>query len=119
MLQLMKKSGAVRLSIVAAVGIAVHAQGRPNPCSAANFNEAACQMAVQANGYCWNGRWVKLRYHYPYPYYYDVYLDYLGSGGAVDPAIGTCAAPHVYSAASHGFSRAGFGNSGAGHCAHG
>ena len=115
----MKKSAAVRLTIVAAVGIVAHAQPRPDPCSASTFNEAACLAAVQANGYCWNGRWVKLKYHYPYPYYYDTYFSYLSVGGTVEPAvIGSCAMPRLTSHAS-GFTRAGFGTVGAGHCAHG
>jgi hypothetical protein len=119
-LYVVKKSAAVRLTFVAAVGIAAHAQARPDPCAAASFNEAACRAAVQANGYCWNGRWVKLSYHYPYPYYYDAYLDYMSLGGAVQSAsIGSCGVPRIKTGTAHGFSRAGFGACGAGHSAHG
>jgi hypothetical protein len=120
MLPLVKKSTAIRLTVVALAAIAARAQGRPSPCSAATFNDAACQAAVQASGYCWNGRWVKLQYHFPYPYYYDSYLNYLNTGGAVQPAVvGTCSTPRIYHGSAYGFSRAGFGGIGAGHSAHG
>ena len=46
----MKKSAGVRLTIVAAVGIAAYGQNRPDPCGAGSFNETACQAAVQAKG---------------------------------------------------------------------
>ena len=84
----MKKSVAVRLTVVAAVGIAARAQPRQDPCSAATFNEQACQAALQNGGYCWNGRWVGLKYHYAFPYYYDAYLDYLTTGGVSRPGRG-------------------------------
>ena len=115
----MKKSAAVRLTVVAAAGMAVHAQPRPDPCSAAAFNEQACQAAVQNRGYCWGGRWVHLKYHYPYPYYYDAFLDYVGSGGVVSPAgVDSCGPPRHFGSGAHGVSRAGFGGSGACHAAH-
>src|SRR5580700_7351975 len=73
----MKKSASVSLTVVAAFGIAAQAQPRLDPCAAASFNEQACQAAVQNRGYCWNGQWVKLKYHYAYPYYYDAYQAYM------------------------------------------
>jgi hypothetical protein len=117
----MKKSVAVRLTVVAAVGIAARAQPRQDPCSAATFNEQACQAAVQNRGYCWNGRWVGLKYHYPFPYYYDAYLDYVSTGGVSSPAaVVSCGPTHRFFSAAHGISRAGFGSSGGGcHAAHG
>ena len=116
----MKRSAAVRLTVVAAVGIAAHAQSRPDPCAAATFNEQACQAAVQNRGYCWNGRWVGLRYHFPYPYYYDAYLDFIGSGGITTAAaVGACGPPHHFFSGAHGASRAGFGATGACASAHG
>jgi len=115
----MKKSAAVRLTIVAAVGIAAHAQPRPDPCVASSFNEAACQSAVQSRGYCWNGRWVKLKYHYPYPYYYDAYLDYVATGGVMSsPVFVTCEMPRIRMGVTHGITHAGFGATGAGSSAH-
>jgi hypothetical protein len=112
----MRKSSAVRLTIVAAIGMAAHAQSRLEPCASSTFNEAACEAAVKDNGYCWNGKWVRLQYHYPFPYYYDSYYQFLGQGGVPYPmATGNCRAPH--GAAAHGVSRAGFGHSGASaHC---
>jgi hypothetical protein len=106
----MKKSVAVRLTVVAAVGIAARAQPRQDPCSAATFNEQACQAAVQNRGYCWNGRWVGLRYHYAFPYYYDAYLDYVSNGGLANPApVASCGPPHRFFSGAQGISRAGFG----------
>jgi hypothetical protein len=117
----MKKSVAVRLTVVAAVGIAARAQPRQDPCSAATFNEQACQAAVQNRGYCWNGRWVGLKYHYSFPCYYDAYLDYVSNGGVATPAaVVSCGPPHRFFSGAHGISRAGFGSSGgACHAAHG
>jgi hypothetical protein len=69
--QSMKRSAIVRLTIVAAVGMAAHAQQRPNPCALSTFSGQACSAAVTSGGYCWNGKWVQLQGHYPYPYYYD------------------------------------------------
>jgi len=115
-----KKSSAVRLTIVAAAGIAAHAQSRPDPCAAATFNEAACEAAVAANGYCWNNRWVTLKYHYPFPYYYDAYHEFLAGGGVpYSAAVGACGPPRHFLGIGHSVSRAGFGCSGAAHSAHG
>src|SRR5437762_2353226 len=109
----MKKSSAVRLTVVAAVGLAAHAQQRPDPCAAATFDEQACRAAVQNRGYCWNNRWVKLKYHYPYPYYFDAYLDYVAIGGIVESAaVGSCGPPRRFFTGGHGVSRAGFGSCG-------
>jgi hypothetical protein len=61
---------------------------------------------------------VKLKYHLPYPYYYDAYIDYVSNGGFVDAAaLDTCGPPHRFFGGSHGFSRAGFGGIGACHAA--
>jgi hypothetical protein len=114
-----KKSAAVRLTIVAMVGIATHAKGRPDPCGTATFDQQACSAAIQNQGYCWNDRWVRLKYHYPFPYYYDAYQDFLANGGVVASApFGTCgpsAVSHSHGVLVH---RAGFGTAGACHAAH-
>jgi hypothetical protein len=115
----MKKSAAVQLTIVAALGMVAHAQGRPDPCGTATFNEQACQAAIQNNGYCWNNRWVKLRYHYPFPYYFDAYLDFVSAGGVASSAsVGACGPARASVTHSHVVTRAGFGSSGACHAAH-
>lgn len=114
----MKKSAHVRLTVVAALGVAAaHAQPRLDPCSAPSFNEQACQAAIQNRGYCWNGRWVTLKYHYPFPYYYDAYQELIANGGIVNPAaVGSCGPRRVTAiASSHAVGRAGFGSSGACH----
>jgi len=78
----MKKSASVRLTVVAAIGMgAAHGQQRQDPCAAASFKQQACQAAVQNRGYCWDGKWVQLTYHYPYPYYYDAYQQYTTNRG--------------------------------------
>jgi len=115
-----KKSTNISLTLLAAASFAVCGQSRPDPCAAATFNQQACEAAVQNRGYCWNGRWIKLRYHYPYPYYFDAYQAHLASGGAVIPAtVDTCGPRHGLSGAHGVASRAGFGACGAGHSAHG
>jgi hypothetical protein len=117
----MKRSASVRLTIVAAVGMAASAQSRLDPCGVASFNDAACHAAIQSGGYCWNGHWVKLNYHYPYPYYYDLNQKFLSSGGTVTPAVVETCGPVANAAqASHApVIRAGFGTSGATHSAGG
>ncbi len=117
----MKKSSLIRLTVVAAVGLGAQAADRPEPCASANFDEHACQTAVQQGGYCWNGRWVRMKYHYPYPYYYDSYVDYLATLGPLNQVtFGACTstAGHSFFGA-HGGTRAGFGSTGACHSAHG
>src|SRR5689334_6826868 len=77
----MRKSASVTLTVAAMVGAAARGQQRPDPCDALTFNEQACQAAVQNRGYCWNGRWVHMRYHNPFPYFYDNYQEYASQGG--------------------------------------
>jgi hypothetical protein len=118
-----KKSAGVKLTIVVAIGVAAHAAPRPEPCSSAGFNEQACQEAIQQQGYCSNGRWVRLKYRYPYPYYYDAYQDYAASGGVANPVVvDACTAPSISGFcgffAGHSAAHGGFGASGACHSAH-
>jgi len=115
----MKRSASVSLTVVAAVSMAAGGQRRLDPCAAASFNEQACQAAIQSRGYCWNGRWVQLKYHYPFPYYYDAYQEYMANGGVVNAAVvGSCGPPTRTFFGAHGAARAGFGATGAGHGAH-
>jgi len=106
----MKKSAQVTLTVVATLGVAACNRRRPDPCQQETFNEQACQEAVNAGGYYWNGAWVPMTYHYPYPYYYDSYRSYAGRGGQVTPA-----APGAYGhPGDAGVARGGFGETGAG-----
>ena len=108
--------------MVAAIGMAARGGQRPDPCAAATFNETACQAAIQDRGYCWNGKWIRFRYHYPFPYYYDAYQEYLASGGAVTAAMVDSCGPGRrggFVSGAHAVSRAGFGSKGACHAAHG
>jgi hypothetical protein len=118
----MKKSASVTVTLLAAAGMAARAQSRPEPCSAATFNEQACEAAVQNRGYCWNGRWIRLKYHDAFPYYFDAYQEYVAAGGAVSPmTVGSCGPPHGMFGFLHaGGARGGFGATGACHSsAHG
>jgi hypothetical protein len=120
----LKRSATVRLGILAVIGLSAGAQQRPDPCAAANFNEQACQAAIQRSGYCWNGRWVSLKYRNPFPYYYDAYQEFTANGGVVNMAVaGVCGPPartHAF-LGGHGASHGGFGASGSCHgtAAHG
>jgi hypothetical protein len=107
----MKKSAKVTLTVVAAVGMAACNRQRMDPCQQATFSEQACDEAVRSGGYYWNGGWVPMTYHYPYPYYYDSYRSYVSRGGSARPAAsGVYAHP-----SSPSISRGGFGSIGAGH----
>jgi len=113
----MKKSAKVTLTAVAAMGLAMCGRRHPDPCSAATFNQMACEEAVRSRGYYWQGTWYPMTYSYPYPYYYDSYRRYTSSGGTVVSAPGisygrpSAAAP----AASSGVERGGFGSTGSSH----
>ncbi len=100
----MKKSGQVTLTIVAAVALAGCAR-RHDPCDAASFNAPACQEAIRAGGYYYNGRWYASHYSHPYPYYYDSYNTYVSRGGSVHSS-GSYSHP-----SSSGVTRGGFGSS--------
>jgi hypothetical protein len=116
----MKSSASVGLTIVAAVALGAPAAQRLDPCASATFNESACQAAIQNRGYCSNNRWVRMTYRQPYPYYYDAYQNFVGTGGTVSAAqAGSCGAPGGFWIFSHGGSHRGFGATGAGHTAHG
>jgi hypothetical protein len=111
-----KKSSQVTLTIVATVSLAA-ADQRPDPCGAPTFNEQTCQAAILQRGYCLGGRWVPMRYSYPYPYYYDQYQVYTLLVGPATPfEAGTCAR---YTGGTHGSAVAGahggFGAHGCGH----
>jgi hypothetical protein len=61
-------------------------QRKQDPCQPATFDQQACQLAVHAGGYYWNGLWTRMTYRHPYPYYYDSYRRYVGKGGQVRAA---------------------------------
>lgn len=107
----MKRSAQVTLTVVATLGLAACNRQRQDPCESGTFNEQACQQAVSSGGYHWNGAWIPMRYHYPYPYYYDSYRSYVSRGGAVRAAP----AESYSHSASPGVTRGGFGSTGAGH----
>jgi hypothetical protein len=123
----MKKSVGVGLTVLAAFGVSARAK-QLDPCAAATFNEVACQAAIQNRGYCWNGRWVRMKYRQPYPYYFDVYDEFVATGGIATPVeVGTCSQAigdwiHLGRrgfAGAHGSGHGGFGSTACGHAAHG
>lgn len=76
----------------------------------------ACQDAVRSGGYYYGGSWYPMMYNYPYPYYYDHYRTYVGSGGRVVAVpAGSYARPSGGATSSPGVERGGFGSTGAGH----
>src|SRR5260370_23738199 len=114
----MKKSSKVTLTIVAVVGLASCGRSRRDPCDSPYYNDLACQDAIRSGGYYWGGSWVPMRYSYPYPYYYDHYRGYVGSGGRVySTPYSTYARPGSSGAttSSPGVPRGGFGSTGASH----
>ncbi len=119
----MKRSGKVTLTVVAVVGMASCNRRAVDPCTSASFNEQACEEAVRSGGYFWNGAWIPMTYHYPYPYYYDSYRRHVAAGHVVHAEPGksygrpaAAAAPgSVSHPSSPGVVRGGFGSVGAGH----
>jgi len=110
----MKKSVSVTLTVVAAVGLASCGRKRPDPCRPATFNQTACQEAIRNGGYYYNGSWVPVAYHSPFPYYYDAYRGYVSSGAAVSAAPDEAYSRPAGAPASPGVERGGFGSSGHG-----
>jgi hypothetical protein len=111
----MKKSSKVTLTVVSVIGLASCGRSRRDPCEAAYFNEFACQEAVRNGGYYYGGSWYPVVYRYPYPYYYDHYRTYVGSGGRLYASpSGSYSRPSGVTS-SPGVERGGFGSTGAGH----
>ena len=54
-----------------------------DPCLPQVYNEAACQYAVQHNGYYYGGTWYRHVYSMPFLYYHNGYSGYVRSGGRV------------------------------------
>ena|ERR1035438_8042966 len=105
----LRKSAKVILTVAAAMGVAARAQQSTDPCEAATFNGAVCNVAIRHNGYCSGGAWVPMTYQQPYPYYYDSYSAFVSGGGLATPAPDqSCKRPGFF--AAHG----GFGSTGAG-----
>jgi hypothetical protein len=103
----MKRSASVTLTLVVTL-TAARAQQNPDPCDAATFNKNVCKAAVRRGEYCSQGAQFATSYQQPYPYYYDLYQNYVSQGGAVAPSdAGICRG----GSAVHG----GFGSTGAAH----
>jgi hypothetical protein len=102
--------------MVAAMGLAASAQQGPDPCDASTFNPKVCKTAVRHGGFCSKGTWVPATYQDSYPYYYDIYQNYLAQGGLVVAAPAEhCKSPHN---GFFGIVHGGFGSHGASHSAH-
>jgi hypothetical protein len=102
----MRRTTSITLTAAASMGVALAGQSRVDPCGLAAFNESVCEKAVQEGGYYWDGKWTRMKYSQPYPYYYDLYREYLDNGGPVSAApTGAYDVP---------VTRGGFGSTGAG-----
>jgi hypothetical protein len=79
----MKRSRKVEIALVA--GLAMSGCGRRayDPCNPQTFNEAACQDAVNHNGYFFDGQWYPHTYSGSYSAYYVGYHNYVLRGGSV------------------------------------
>ena len=99
----MKKSGQVRLTLLAAIAMA--GCGRPyNPCREQTFNPLACQEAISSGGYYYDNSWYPMSYGHPYGYYYNRYYYFRSSGGTVRSA------PSASYSHPSGVTRGGFGS---------
>jgi len=102
--------------MVAAMSFAASAQQGADACDASTFNPKVCKNAVHHGGFCSQGTWVQMSYQESYPYYYDLYRNYLSLGGVVAAASKEdCRDPHR---GFFGISHGGFGSHGASHSAH-
>lgn len=54
-----------------------------DPCDRVTFNPPACQSAIAAHGYNYDGIWYPLFYSNPFAYYYHTYDVYRLGGGRV------------------------------------
>jgi hypothetical protein len=103
----MKRSASVTLTLVVAL-TAARAQQTADPSDAATFNKNVCKSAVRRGAYCSQGAQFPTSYQQSYPYYYDLYRNYVSQGGAVTPSsVEICRG----GSAAHG----GFGSTGAAH----
>jgi hypothetical protein len=76
-----KKTAMISLTVVAMAGPLLGAPPRQDPCGTITFTEDVCEQAIQDGGYFWYGKWVRMKYSQPYPYYYDLYQQYLANQG--------------------------------------
>jgi hypothetical protein len=84
----MKKSKAVKLGLLHGVILAGASACTPNhvavdPCNTRTFNPPACQQAIAARGYYYQGQFFPMIYPSPYSFYYGGYNTYIAHGGRV------------------------------------
>ena len=115
-----KRSSAVPLSIVPALAAVVgcgpsgpQVVSGVDPCLPQVYNEAACQYAVQHNGYYYGGTWYRHAYTMPFLFYHNGYSGYVRSGGRVRALSASSYAPHIGTSAPRStVVRGGFGRIG-------
>jgi hypothetical protein len=85
-----KRSSAVPLTLVPALAALVgcgpsgpQVVSGVDPCLPAVYNEMACTLAVQHQGYYYGGMWYHHVYAMPFLYYHNGYSGYVRSGGRV------------------------------------
>lgn len=79
----MKRSASITLTLVVTLGT-LRAQQGDDPCNPETFNAKVCKVAVRVKSYCSNGAQVATTYQQSYPYYYDLYRNYVSQGGVVN-----------------------------------
>jgi hypothetical protein len=52
-----------------------------DPCAPQTFNQAACQEAIDHNGYYYGGQWYPHTYNGGFSAYYNSYYSYVRNGG--------------------------------------
>ena len=124
----MKQSKTVSLCIVPALVAACGGSPPPDPCVPANYVAAACQYAVDHQGYYHDGTFYRHTYGYPFGYYTSGYSAFLMGGGRPQPiaaehfnptypAAGAVGGGGAGGVSSGGTVRSGFGASGASNAA--
>ena len=110
----MKRSSAVALSIVPLLAACNNALPPSlDPCAPQNYIAQTCEVAVQQQGYFYNGLWYAHPYYYPVSFYQHSYVGYVANGGRV--SVVPSSAFSGAAAIGTGTVRGGFGSSGAAH----
>lgn len=122
-----KRSTAVPLSLVPAIAAIVSCgPSHPavvsgvDPCLPDVYQRAACEYAVQHQGYYYGGAWYHHIYAQPSLFYYNGYSHYVGSGGRVRVISPSAYSPSIAGHASPASARStvvrgGFGSIGSAH----
>jgi len=109
----MKRPVEIPLVLVPLLVIACSGHQAPDPCLPASYSAAACQYAVDHQGYYHDGAWYPHVYAQPFFFYSGGYSSFIAGGGRVNAIDGARYAPSA--AVGSGTTRGGFGSSGSAH----